>query len=80
METKSEIEIFGENIKNLRINKGLSKKDMSKLLGIGVKKLETLEKGELTKILTIEIVYHIKRNFDYMPSEMLTPGFIKPYK
>ena len=77
MEVKSEIKIFGENIKNLRLNKGLSKKEMSKLLGIGVKNLDTLEKGELPNRLTVNIIFRIKNNFGYMPSEMLTSGFIK---
>ena len=77
MDIDKEIKIFGENIKNLRLNKGLSKRAMSKLLGIGVKNLETLERGELPIRLTIEIVYHIKENFDLLPSEMFTPGFIK---
>ena len=77
MDTDKEIKIFGENIKNLRLNKGLSKRAMSKLLGIGVKNLETLERGELPIRLTTEIVYHIKKNFDLLPSEMLTPGFIE---
>ena len=47
MENNKEIEYFCHNIAFLRKSHGLSKKEMAKILGIGIWSLNKIERGEL---------------------------------
>jgi transcriptional regulator with XRE-family HTH domain len=47
MGSEKEIMAFCENVRYLRKKNGLSKKEMAKKLGIGVKSLELIETGSL---------------------------------
>ena len=58
-----EIKIFCENIKYLRKEQGLSKKEMAKKLGISTASLSILESGKLPPRLTVEPLFHIHKNF-----------------
>ena len=58
------IEILSKNIKYLRLTKGLTKKEMAKLLGIGVGSLSKLENGELPHRLMVEVLFVLEEEFD----------------
>lgn len=65
--------VFCQNIKKLREAEKLSKKDMSKRLGIGVKSLTMLENGIIPKRLTCKIVFKIQDEFNIHPKNMFKP-------
>ena len=65
--------IFCQNIKKLREREKLSKKDMAKRIGIGVKSLTMLENSILPKRLTCEIVFKIQDEFNIHPKNIFKP-------
>lgn len=64
------LEYFCENIKNLRAEKRLSKKEMARLLGIGVRSLSMIEDGKLPSRLDCRVLYRIHRQFGIKPAEL----------
>ena len=52
----NDIRIFCENIKKIRKNKRLNKKEMANLLGISVYSLNVIEGGKLPHRLSVEII------------------------
>ena len=64
------LEYFCSNIKYIREREGLSQKEMAKALGIGVKSLVKLERGELPPRLDCMVVYYVHRNFGVKPAEL----------
>ena len=72
-----EIKIFCENLKYLRKEKGLSKKEMAKKLGIGVQSLSVLESGRLPPRLSLEPLFNIHKNFGISSSEIFCEDFCR---
>lgn len=68
----NEIKNLCENIKLLRSENRLSKKDMAKLLGISYNSLTLIEKGVLPKI-GYNMLYKIYYNFNISPEKMFSP-------
>ncbi len=64
--------ILCENIRNLRKNNGLSKKEMAKLLGIGIKRLNLLEQNIIPKRLSCSIIIKIYKNFGILPKDIFS--------
>ena len=64
------LEYFCENIKNLRAEKGLSKKEMAKILGIGVGSLTQLEAGKLPPRLDCGVLERIHKHFGIIPAAL----------
>ncbi len=62
-ETDQEFENFIHNIIWLRKQHGLSKKEMAKILGIGMKSMEKIEKGEIPPRLGINAMVNILNAF-----------------
>lgn len=65
--TDAEIENFLCNIIWLKNNYRLSKRKMAKMLGIGIKSLDKLEKGEIPPRIGVEVVFNIHKNFGVVP-------------
>lgn len=65
-----ELDIFCRNIKKLRKEKGLNKKEMAKLLGIGTTSLTKIEAGEVPPRLGVNILLFAWLNFDIKPHEL----------
>ncbi len=61
---------FCNNVKRLRKQSGLSRKEMAKKLGIGIKSLSMIEGGVLPKRLGAEIIFEIYNNFGINPREI----------
>ena len=57
------IKNFMQNITDLRKQNGLSKRQMAKLLGVSVRTITRLEKGELPPNLSIKTVFRIQTHF-----------------
>ena len=72
MNKKTEIIIFCENIKRIRIARRLSKKEMAKALMISVKSLTLIEKGILPKRLTTEVFVCIQKEFSIPPCKLFS--------
>ena len=64
--------IFFHNIVQLRKNRGLSKKQMSNLLGIGLWSLNKLEKGEIPPKMDVNIIFKISKHFHISPAELFS--------
>ena len=67
------IKYFCENIKTLRKRNKLSKRKMSKKLGISRRWLSSLEKGKIPTELTVDILISIDKHFGVSPSKMFSP-------
>ncbi len=72
IEIEQELGIFCENVKRLRQREGLSKKEMAKKLGIGVKSLTLIESGIVSKRLGANVLLNILNNFNIYPSDMFS--------
>ena len=64
--------ILTENIKNIRLYYGISKKKMAQLLGIGVKSLRRIKMGDIPPRLSVEILFKIKKHFGIPLTEQFT--------
>lgn len=71
-ENRLQLENLICNIAYLRKRLGISKREMAKLLGIGVATLQKLEQGILPPRLGVELFFHIQRNFGIAPVTILT--------
>lgn len=63
-------EILSHNLLWLRKKHGYSQKTMAQIMGIGVKSLRTLERGELPPRLTIACLPPVCRHFHISPSDL----------
>ncbi len=70
MNNKNSIRLC-KNIKELREFYGISKKSMSKLLGISIKSLTNLENGYIPQRMSVDVIIHICNIFNIMPSFIL---------
>ena len=62
---------FAHNVAWLRKKNGLSKKEMARLLKIGLWSLNKLESGILPPKMSFEVVYRIYDNFGITPEAMI---------
>ncbi len=70
MQKDKTTENFCRNIKKLREQQGLSKKNMAERLGIGVRSLSLLESGILPPRLSCDVLWYIYDHFGILPQEM----------
>lgn len=75
MSIETEIFIFCENVKRLRAKEGLSKREISEILGISIRSLTMLEKGILPKNLCCDVLLVICNYFQLEP-KMFFSGLI----
>ena len=68
----TEERILCKNIKYLRFQHNLSKKEMAKKLGIGIASLSKIESGILPPRLTHELLLLIHEHFGISPHKILT--------
>ena len=73
MTVQEEMAVFCANVKGLREREGLTRKEMSARLGIGVRTLARLERGEIPPRLSVAVVCRISRVFGIHPKELFTP-------
>lgn len=65
-----EILNFCKNVKFLRENNNLSKKEMAKILGIGIGSLTKLEKGEIPERMGANVIINICDYFHILPNKL----------
>ncbi len=70
---RSEIEIFCKNVKLLRENNHLTKKEMAKICNIGTKSLSMLEKGILPERLSASILFSLNEHFNIPLKDLFKP-------
>ena len=70
------VEMFAHEIKRIRLNRGLSVKEMSDVLGVSEKERSCYESGE--DIPTIEFVAEFMRHFNNNKVSGLTNEFVQP--
>ena len=72
MENLSDIQILCQNIKSLRQQHNLSKKEMSQILGIGMKTLNQIENGILPPRMSCEPLFRIQSHFGIRPQQLFS--------
>ena len=65
-----EIAVFCQNIKELREKDNLSKKEMAKIIGIGVAGLTKLEQGIIPPRAGMDMILNFSRYFKIKPSKL----------
>lgn len=75
MKKDKSLEFFCWNIRFLRHEIRLSKKEMAKKLKIGVKTLTKIEAGIVPPRLSSKIIETIHREFKVIPSALFSPNF-----
>ena len=69
---KDEIQIFCDNIKILRRHNKLSKTAMCKIMRIGIRSLNSIEKGILPPRISCEVLIRACNYFSVLPKDMLS--------
>jgi len=64
---------FCENVRFLRKKYHLTQKEMAKDLKIGIKSLRALERGEIPKRLSCDILFSIHERFGILPKDQFWP-------
>ena len=72
MENLSDIQILCQNINSLRQQHNLSKKEMSQILGIGMKTLNQIENGILPPRMSCESLFRIQSHFGIRPQQLFS--------
>lgn len=72
MKTNNELILFCKNFKKLRERERLSKRRMSKMLGISIETLRKIENCDLPLRLNCAVLFRIYHCFDISPRIMLT--------
>lgn len=67
-----EIQNFCDNIKTLRKRNKLSKTDMCKIMRIGIRSLNSIEKGILPPRISCEALIRACNYFSVLPKDMLS--------
>ena len=75
LENDKELLVLMKNIKYLRLKNGLTKREMAKIIGVGIKTLNQIEKEEFPKRFTVRILYGISEHFGILPSKQFEPLF-----
>lgn len=70
METKKLLQNFCRNIRALRIEHGLSQKEMARLLDISLYSLRRIEDGSIPKNATVDILYNAHSAFGVTPNQL----------
>ncbi len=68
------------NIKHLRISNNISKKQMAKMLGIGLKTLNKIENGEMPPKLGASVLCNISKHFNISTYKLFEHKFLEPFK
>lgn len=75
MTSETEIFILCENIKRLRKKERLSKKEMARIMGIGIRSVTMLENGMLPVRMEAETLWRLKLHFgisiEYLFSKLI---------
>jgi DNA-binding XRE family transcriptional regulator len=72
MNDENELRIFCENVKRLREESGLSKKEMAKIMAIGVKRLNRIETGDFPKTLKTSAALRLAQHFNITLKDLFT--------
>lgn len=72
-EIKKEMKNFCNNVKKLRAKHKLTKKEMAKILHIGVGSLSKIESGIIPKLLGADIFFYIHEKFNITASRIVMP-------
>ncbi len=72
---KNELDNVLDNIKWLRRNNNISKKQMAKILGIGLKTLNKIEDGEMPPRLGAGILCNISKHFGISSYKLFEQNF-----
>lgn len=73
-QSQQQLQQMMENITCLRKKHGLSKKQMAKILHIGVGTLNKIERGEIPPRITIDLFYCVHSYFHIDPRTLLSQG------
>lgn len=66
-------ELFCENIKKLRKKKGLSQKQMAKIMGISTITLSWLERGHVPQDMDVEVILNLSEFYHCESKDLFLP-------
>ena len=69
---KREIENMKNNIVQLRKDYRLSKKQMTKIMGIGIKSFNKIENGEIPPKMKADVLFNIEEYFGITPVKLFS--------
>ena len=72
-----EISNFTNNIAYLRKKNGLSKKEMAKALNISLYALNKIERGDIPKRISVDIIFNLQKHFKISPEKQFKKIFAK---
>ena len=70
MTVTNKISVFCENLRRLRKEANLTKKEMARKLGISVYLLSQIEKGKVSNRITVNLILRVYSEFKILPSEL----------
>ena len=73
MRNDSYVQVFCENVRNLRMTHHLSRTAMAKRSGVSLTTLDSLESGVLTKGMTVTILVCISQSFGIPIPQLFQP-------
>jgi len=73
LKNNEQVAVFCRNIKILRERNGLNKKEMSEIMGIGIKSLANIEKGILPPRTGVNAIVKLSQRFGIRPYELFRP-------
>ncbi|MBQ9745279.1 MAG: helix-turn-helix transcriptional regulator [Clostridia bacterium] len=72
MSTQTEISILCENVKRLRKREKLSKKEMARIMGVGVRSITMLENGVMPVRMKADVLGRLKWRFGVTIEELFS--------
>ena len=72
MSEQTEISIFCENVKRLRKREKMSKKEMARIMHIGVRSITTLENGTIPVRMKYDVILRLKCHFGITVEDLFT--------
>ena len=76
---KKETQMFCENISAIRKKLRLSKKEMAKILGIGIGSLSKIENGVIPPKMSCKVLFKINKNFNIKYVDIFKENSIGKY-
>lgn len=70
---RSDLAIFCENIRLLRLHHGYTKKKMAEICGISTRTLTKIEQGIVPPRLKADIVFYLAQHFRLRPYQLFIP-------
>lgn len=73
MKNHYELQIFCQNIRDLRQRHNLTQAQMARIMGVGLHSIRLLERNVLPPQLHCDVIYRLSTHFHIRPSRLFLP-------